>query len=119
MLHLDDPADDKQKDKLVDAVGKIADNHAGNHFLTLGAVQNFAGEIAAQDGCRHGDNRRRRQGADAGHVQNGHNDQTHLAAHSAQYDAEVHAQTAGGRDDEGEDQQNVSVKAVDQIGQNG
>ena len=115
MLDGDDGAHHVQHDKLIHAVYKEADDIAGYHFSALGHVEELAAEHAEEDRERHGQDHRQHDAGNAPNLPIGHEDQRDLTGHCAEGHAEVQTHTGHDREEQAEDEENVSAHTGDDL----
>ena len=113
--HLDNHAHDKEEQKVIQAVGKVTHNQAGDGLLAPGLVVEDAGHPAKQDGQGDRNQHSQQQAADAAQAEEAHEDNADLPGHGADNDAEVQAKAGDHGDNQGDDQQAVSVQPPGQL----
>ena len=111
----DDVVKDEQEQKLIQAVGKVAQDHRADHFLPLHPVEQLADQEAENAAQRHGQQRRQRQTADARNAPFQHEQAGNLRRHRADGDREVDAHARDNRDDEREHDEHVARQAAEQL----
>ena len=115
VLDGDDGAHHVQHDKLIHAVYEEADDIAGYHFSALGHVEELSAEHAEENRERHGEDHRQYNAGDAPHLPVSHEDQRDLTGHCAEGHTEVQTHTGHYREEQAEDEEDVSAHTGDDL----
>ena len=110
-IHRDDFPKELQEHQIKNALGKIADDHAGDHFLPDRSVKDSAGKQPKHKRQQGGNQHADQDAAGAANTPMRDEDQADLAGSSTQNDGEVQAHTAKNGHEQRKDQNGVAANS--------